>query len=169
MSFPKFVYMTKNTPCFQILNVFAPLNDVRMYSAWSWKTTLIMWIFGWAWYPLDIRVAPWGFSWYCKTILLQDIWIFSGLWYCVVKTLPVSDTVKVEFLWEDIFAKLKFFLKMCEDLISHRIILLVFATIFYHIKYYSLVNWYTVCNIFTCKIPPLEIGFLQKYTANFLF
>ena len=57
MSLPKFVYMTKNTPLFPILHVFAPLNDVRAYSAWSWKTTLITWIFGRAWYPLDIRVA----------------------------------------------------------------------------------------------------------------
>ena len=57
MSFPKFVYMTKNT-LFPILHVFAPLNDVRAYSAWSWKTTLITWIFGRAWYPLDIRVPP---------------------------------------------------------------------------------------------------------------
>ena len=40
MSFPKFVYMTKNTPYVPILHVFAPLNDVRAYSASSWKTTL---------------------------------------------------------------------------------------------------------------------------------
>ena len=33
--FPKFIYMTKNTPFFPILHVFAPLNDVRVYSAWS--------------------------------------------------------------------------------------------------------------------------------------
>ena len=58
MSFPKFVYMTKNTQFFPILHVFAPLNDVRAYSAWSWKATLITWIFGRAWYLLDIRVAP---------------------------------------------------------------------------------------------------------------
>ena len=56
MSFPKCVYMTKNTPFFPILHVFAPLNDVRAYSAWSWKTTLITWIFGRAWYP------PWHSS-----------------------------------------------------------------------------------------------------------
>ena len=37
MSFPKFVTMTKNTPIFQILHVFAPLNDVCSYSIWSWK------------------------------------------------------------------------------------------------------------------------------------
>ena len=35
MFFPKFVYMTKNTPFFPILHVFAPLNDVRAYSALS--------------------------------------------------------------------------------------------------------------------------------------
>ena len=60
MSFPKCVYMTKNTPFFPILHVFAPLNDVHAYIAWSWKTTLIMWIFGRAWYPLDIQVPPPG-------------------------------------------------------------------------------------------------------------
>ena len=37
---------------------FCTLNVVRAYSAWSWKTTLITWIFGRAWYPLDVRVAP---------------------------------------------------------------------------------------------------------------
>ena len=36
MSFPKFV-MSKNIPFFPILHVFAPLNDVRAYIAWSWK------------------------------------------------------------------------------------------------------------------------------------
>ena len=56
MSFSKYVYMTKNTPFFPILHVFAPLNAVRAYSGWSWKTTLITWIFGRAWYP------PWHSS-----------------------------------------------------------------------------------------------------------
>ena len=46
----------KTQPFFPILHVFAPLNDVRAYSAWSWKTTLITWIFGRAWYP------PWHSS-----------------------------------------------------------------------------------------------------------
>ena len=45
MSFPKFVNMTKNTPFFPILHVFALLNDVREYIAWSWKTTPITWFF----------------------------------------------------------------------------------------------------------------------------
>ena len=35
--FQKFDYMTKNTPFFPILHVFAPLNHVREYSAWSWE------------------------------------------------------------------------------------------------------------------------------------
>ena len=51
VSFPKLVNMTKNTPFFPILHVFAPLNDVRAYIALSWKTTLIMWIFLRGWYP----------------------------------------------------------------------------------------------------------------------
>ena len=58
MSFPKFVYVTKNTPFFPILHVFAPLNDVRLYSVWSWKTTLITWINGQAWYPPWHSSAP---------------------------------------------------------------------------------------------------------------
>ena len=45
MSFSKFVNMTKNTPFFTILHIFAPLNDVRAYIVWSLKTTLITWIF----------------------------------------------------------------------------------------------------------------------------
>ena len=60
MSFPKFVSMTKNIPFFPILHV-APLNDVRAYIAWSWKTTLIKWIF---FYEDDIQLqntsAPQG-------------------------------------------------------------------------------------------------------------
>ena len=52
--------MTKNTPFFPILHVFAPLNDVRAYSVWSWKTTLITWIFGQAWYPPWHSSAPPG-------------------------------------------------------------------------------------------------------------
>ena len=60
MSFLKFVSLTKNTPLFPILHVIAPLNDVRAYIAWSWKTTLIMCIF---FYEddiqLQIQVAPW--------------------------------------------------------------------------------------------------------------
>ena len=34
MSFPKFVTITKNTAFFQILHVFAPLNDVHAYIAY---------------------------------------------------------------------------------------------------------------------------------------
>ena len=50
MSFTKFVSMTKNTPFFPILHVFAPLTNVRVYIAWSWKITLITWIFSRGWY-----------------------------------------------------------------------------------------------------------------------
>ena len=55
---------------FPILHVFAPLNDVRAYIAWSWKTTLITWIFGRALYPLDHRLIKTqigharDFAWY---------------------------------------------------------------------------------------------------------
>ena len=59
MSIPKFVNMTKNIPFFPILHVFAPLNDVRAYIAWSWKTTLITREFFYADYiQLQIQVAP---------------------------------------------------------------------------------------------------------------
>ena len=58
MYFPKLVNMTKNTPFFPILHVFAPLNDVRAYTAWSWKTTLITWIFLRGWYPTSNTSGP---------------------------------------------------------------------------------------------------------------
>ena len=38
-------YDQKHTFFLQILHFFSPLNDVRAYIAWSWKTTLIMWFF----------------------------------------------------------------------------------------------------------------------------
>ena len=49
--------MTKNTPFFPILHVFAPLNDVRAYIALSWKTTLITWFFYADDIQLQIQVA----------------------------------------------------------------------------------------------------------------
>ena len=63
MSFPKCVTMTKNTHFFPILHVFAPLNNVRAYIAWSWKTTLIMWFFLRGWYPTSNTSAPPGHVW----------------------------------------------------------------------------------------------------------
>ena len=35
----------KSHTFFPILHVFAPLNDVRAYIAWSWKTNVITWNF----------------------------------------------------------------------------------------------------------------------------
>ena len=58
MSIPKFVNMIKNIPLFPILHVLAPLNDVRAYIVWSWKTTLITWIFLRGWYPTSDTSAP---------------------------------------------------------------------------------------------------------------
>ena len=60
MFFPEFVYMTKKTPFFPILYVFAPLNDVRAYSAWSWKTPQLREFLDEPDTPLDIWVAPPG-------------------------------------------------------------------------------------------------------------
>ena len=50
-SFQHLSIWPKTHPFFPLLHFFAPLNDVRAYSAWSWKTILITWIFGRAWYP----------------------------------------------------------------------------------------------------------------------
>ena len=58
MSFPKFVIWPKTYPFFQFCTFFAPLNDVRAYIAWSWKTTLIMWIFLRGWYPTSNTSGP---------------------------------------------------------------------------------------------------------------
>ena len=54
----KIRHMTKNIPFFPILHVFAPLNDVRAYIAWSWKTTLITWFFLRGWYPTSNTSGP---------------------------------------------------------------------------------------------------------------
>ena len=48
----------KTHPFFFNFARFAPLNAVRAYSAWSWKTTIITWTFGRAWYPLTFEWAP---------------------------------------------------------------------------------------------------------------
>ena len=49
----------KTYPFFQFCTFLAPLNDVRTYIAWSWKTALITWFF---FYEddiqLQIQVAP---------------------------------------------------------------------------------------------------------------
>ena len=55
--------MTKNTPFVPVLHVFAPLNDVHEYNAWSWKTTLISEFLDEPDTPLDIRVPPRAKSW----------------------------------------------------------------------------------------------------------
>ena len=66
-SFQNLSYMTQNTPFFRILHVFFTLNDVHAFLAWSWKTTLITWIFGWAWYPPWHSSAPPGAGmWLCN-------------------------------------------------------------------------------------------------------
>ena len=89
MSFPKFVYMTQNTPFFPILHVFAPLNPVRAYSAWSWKTTLITWIFGRAWYPPWHSSGPPGCTYkfiIWNTFTLSTLIIVNfHLWKCTQK------------------------------------------------------------------------------------
>ena len=78
MSFPKFVNMTKNTPpVFPILHVFAPLNDVHVYFAWSWKTTLITWFFLPGWYPTSNTSGPPGFFVYRKP---QAVEILAKQW-----------------------------------------------------------------------------------------
>ena len=71
MSLSKFVNMTKNTPFFPILHVFAPVNDVRLYIAWSWNTTLITWIFYEDGIQLQIQVAPREFN--------KELTIFQSL------------------------------------------------------------------------------------------
>ena len=56
MSFTKSVNMTKNTPFFPILHIFATLNDVRAYIAWSWKQSEVIFLRGW--YPSSNTSAP---------------------------------------------------------------------------------------------------------------
>ena len=68
-SFQNLSIWPKTHPFFPILHVFAPLNDVRAYSAWSWKTTLITWIFGRAWYPPWHSSGPPG---WLETLMQKD-------------------------------------------------------------------------------------------------
>ena len=90
----------KTHPFFPILHVFAPLNAVRAYSAWSWKTTLITWIFGRAWYPpwhssgppgqfyqISVKIAILTSSSYHTTAVV-NVWLMFGLqkhvnWLCL--------------------------------------------------------------------------------------
>ena len=59
MSFPKFVNMTKNTPFFPILHVFASLNDVRAYvHCLVLKNNPNYMNFFTRWYPTSIQVPP---------------------------------------------------------------------------------------------------------------
>ena len=48
----------KTQPFLPILHVFVPINDVCTYTAWSWKSTLITWIFLWGWYPTSNASGP---------------------------------------------------------------------------------------------------------------
>ena len=55
MSFSKICeYAPKHT----LFSNFAPLTDEHMYIAWSWKTTLIMWILYKDDIQLQIQVPP---------------------------------------------------------------------------------------------------------------
>ena len=106
MFFPKFVFMTKNTPFFQILHVFAPLNDVRTYSAWSWKTTLITWIFGRAWYPHWHSSGPPGPN--HITQLLTTELLFNIQYYLpqeIIASKPTFSLFQL-FIWDDYWSVL---------------------------------------------------------------
>ena len=52
---------------------FAPLNDVRAYIAWSWKTTLITWIFYEDDIQLQIQVPPQANNTETCTYMLQQL------------------------------------------------------------------------------------------------
>ena len=97
MSFPKFVNMTKNIPFFPILHVFASLSDVRAYTVWSWKITLILWIFfmrmisnfkykwppppRWSYAMQSFNQAKWVWSqaFYIFSFLHDCIWHFNAI------------------------------------------------------------------------------------------
>ena len=81
-----FQNLSKNTPFFQIFAHFAPLNNVRAYSAWSWKTTLITWNFGRAWYPPWQSSGPPGHFDRASTKICLDItanWNLHTLNICI--------------------------------------------------------------------------------------
>ena len=79
MSFPKLVNMTKTTPFSPILHVFALPNDVRMYIGWSWKTTLITWIFDKDDIQLQIQVAPGQVGCVCSILKWTSLFLSDHL------------------------------------------------------------------------------------------
>ena len=94
MSFQKFITMTKNTPFLPILHVFAHLNDVRVYIAWSWKTTLITWIFLRGWYPTSNTNDPfWGYN--KRTSCLESIINIDTKCLVIHSTLPLGSWLHI--------------------------------------------------------------------------
>ena len=95
------LYDQKTHLFFPILHVFAPLNDVRAYSAWSWKTTLITWIFGRAWYPpWHSNGPPWGFWWTINKEIQKELNNVKVLFKAVTNTAftPSKSRHRVHFV-----------------------------------------------------------------------
>ena len=122
MFFPKFVYITKNTcTLFSILHVFAPLKDVHAYSAWSWKTTLITWIFGRAWYPPWHSSGPPG-----KSAQHDLFWIdiftfmFMFLFMWVIRKL-INVSMNTTFYLIEIFVQNCWFMHLWKSLLQNGI------------------------------------------------
>ena len=73
---------------FPILHGFAPLNDVRAYIAWSWKTTLITWFFFTRMISnFKYKCPPGGgkglllswFLYYITILFFPEVWT----WHCI--------------------------------------------------------------------------------------
>ena len=95
------------TPPPPILHVFTPLNDVRAYIAWSWKTTLITWIILRGWYPTSNTSAPGHFNDF--TALTAHNW---QKWKSTFLTCPCHKIGRVEALGLKYTFKITIFVKM---------------------------------------------------------
>ena len=177
MSFPKFVYMTKNTPFFPILHVFALLNDVPTYIAWSWKTTLITWIFGRAWYSPWHSSAPPPPPRIDLNPTLPDCWFWrlcclsSLLWYCLAETGPLHlkstlrqgltfISISENHIWfsQDHFARINWFSYEKQWKILN-----------FKSKVHQICWWddeYGDWSYFKCQLCCFLFDFLYKYTTD---
>ena len=69
---------------------FCTLKDAHAYIAWSWKTTLIMWIFLRRWYQTSNTSGPWGLKSRQGRRSVFDIW--GMIWWRVSANCALART-----------------------------------------------------------------------------
>ena len=155
MSFPKFVIRPKTYPFFPILHVFAPLNDVRAYIAWSWKTTLITWIFFTRMVSnFKYKWPPWGPSRHDGFQIIGDI-----------STLSVLSQVKHMLNQSYIYSRLKIPLYIPGSIKTHRI----YTRDFIYPSYYYEALWHDSSLFKRFNSNNEYVLYLTRFTHDIMF